>query len=509
MDLQVKVHHNQRVEKLFFSTLSFNPPRKESLVCELKRRIPKLIKMTTHMILEYLDDEGDYCVLGDDEHSFQEMLNCAKLTGSDSTCYRLNLKITAAEPSPVEEEKLPPNISSRLAHGTAVRQSRKKLSFVHDETQPHGEHTSLKESRQVTTVSSPLESYVASLQEQIQQQTLKVEAIQRKIASYKGERTPTALISSLPVCSKCHLREGHNRLNCPYPLACTSSVFCKNINKHPEEKTFLKELIKDGTEEGNKLASMREELNIKQQAAARVASRYVNRVKDTIIATDPEKYTRDVGGKVVEEWRKINRDAKILEKSCKGKIPSPEEAKKVLSSISSPPQLSVGKTSVHNPYKMLWNSHGVLWPRISVNRSSTVRTYSQRQDEESEHFVQPESNWPICEAFTGFQDPSPVKSPMRKKSAIARSFDHVDDDYQFALAVQESFKTLPPGFDVEKFERSQPSVRIEINPSESTAVDEQAMSTNPTAQAIAPPPTPLNLDTLADAVSLLEKLPLQ
>lgn len=62
---------------------------------------------------------------------------------------------------------------------------------------------------------------------------------------------------------------------------------------------------------------------------------------------------------------------------------------------------------------------------------------------------------------------------------------------------------------MEKFERSQPSVRVEINPSESTAVDEQAMSTNPTAQAIAPTPAPLNLDTLADAVSLLEKLPLQ
>ena len=26
MDLQVKVHHNQRVEKLFFSTLSLHPP---------------------------------------------------------------------------------------------------------------------------------------------------------------------------------------------------------------------------------------------------------------------------------------------------------------------------------------------------------------------------------------------------------------------------------------------------------------------------------------------------
>ena len=117
MDLQVKVHHNQRVENLFFSTLSLHPPIKEILVCELKLRIPKLNRMTTPMILEYLDDEGDYCVLGDDEQSFQEMLNCAKVTGSaDFICYRINLKITAAEPSPVEE--LPPIHSSRTARAT-------------------------------------------------------------------------------------------------------------------------------------------------------------------------------------------------------------------------------------------------------------------------------------------------------------------------------------------------------------------------------------------------------
>ena len=65
MDLQEKVHHNPRVEKLFFSTFSLDPSRKESLVYELKLRIPRLNRMTTHMILDYLDDEGDYCVLGD------------------------------------------------------------------------------------------------------------------------------------------------------------------------------------------------------------------------------------------------------------------------------------------------------------------------------------------------------------------------------------------------------------------------------------------------------------
>lgn len=114
-------------------------------------------------------------------------------------------------------------------------------------------------------------------------------------------------------------------------------------------------------------------------------------------------------------------------------------------------------------------------------------------DAEWEHFAQTQSDSPICDAFTGFQDPSPVKSPMRKRSTFVESLHHDDDDYQFALTVQESFKTLPPGFNVEEFERSQPSVGGEIN---------QAMSANPTSQA-----SDLNLDTLATAVSLLEKLP--
>ena len=94
---------------------------------------------------------------------------------------------------------------------------------------------------------------------------------------------------------------------------------------------------------------------------------------------------------------------------------------------------------------------------------------------------------------------------MRKKSAIVTSFGQGDDDYQFALAIQESFKTLPPGFDVEEFERREQNVSAEINPSQSATVDEQAMSVNPAVQEA----SALNLETLASAVSLLEKLPLQ
>ena len=94
---------------------------------------------------------------------------------------------------------------------------------------------------------------------------------------------------------------------------------------------------------------------------------------------------------------------------------------------------------------------------------------------------------------------------MRNKSTIVTSFGQSDDDDQFALAIQESFKTLPPGFDVEEFERCEQNVPAQINPSESASVDEQAMSANPAVQET----SALNLETLASAVSILEKLLLQ
>ena len=56
---------------------------------------------------------------------------------------------------------------------------------------------------------------------------------------------------------------------------------------------------------------------------------------------------------------------------------------------------------------------------------------------------------------------------------------------------------------MEEFERSQPIVGGEINPSESTTMGEQLMqetSANPVPRA-----SDLNFDTLATAVSLLEK----
>ena len=84
-----------------------------------------------------------------------------------------------------------------------------------------------------------------------------------------------------------------------------------------------------------------------------------------------------------------------------------------------------------------------------------------------------------------------------KKSTFELSVHH-DDDYQFALTLQESFKTLPPLFNVEEFERSQLIVGGQINQSEFSTVSEQLLQApfaNPAPQA-----SDLKPDTLATAV---------
>ena len=85
------------------------------------------------------------------------------------------------------------------------------------------------------------------------------------------------------------------------------------------------------------------------------------------------------------------------------------------------------------------------------------------------------------------------KKKQKQKKTTFQGSSHHDDDYQFALAVQERFKTLPPGFNVKEFERSEPIVGGE-NASESTTVSEQLLqdtSGNPVPQA-----NDVNFDTL-------------
>ena len=84
----------------------------------------------------------------------------------------------------------------------------------------------------------------------IEGQERTVYKIEKDRDNFVRDRTPKQVVlSTLPTCSKCHLKEGHNRLNCPYPSNCLSLTYCRNIDKHPDDKQTLKDLNKKLTEE--------------------------------------------------------------------------------------------------------------------------------------------------------------------------------------------------------------------------------------------------------------------
>ena len=248
--------------------------------------------------------------------------------------------------------------------------------------------------------------------------------------NFMQERTPKQCFESpLPMCGKCHLKEGHNRLNCRYPNACSLSTYCKNIDKHPKDKQTVKELDKKLSEERKLLSKMKEELKNRETSCASVSNRYVARIKDTLIDSDPDKYIREIDGKSIENWRLLNKDSKILEKHFKHKIPSAEEAKNTITAFDSRINIKrAGKTSVHNPYKKLWESQGVSWPKSHDNSRSSSSATSSRDCDEIDNTL---------------------RSPQRKKAAFAGPY---CDDFNLALGMQNSFETLPNSFDLEAFE---------------------------------------------------------
>ncbi len=121
----------------------------------------------------------------------------------------------------------------------------------------------------------------------------------------------------------------------------------------------------------------------------------------------------EIDGVSIENWRIINKDSKILEQEFKGKIPSPEEAREAIMLVETlVPHKAKRKTSVHGPYKKLWESHGVSWPKSREKSLKIGSTLTSSASKET-HDV----------------DDAALRSPQRKKTALAsdRSYIYQDD----------------------------------------------------------------------------------
>ena len=134
-------------------------------------------------------------------------------------------------------------LAQQKLHWAAKRQATKQHVVQKNRSKPE-EKSREKQAR--TGPLSPLEPYITHQKQEIENQEGKIESLEEELAE--------------PCCTKCHRKEGHNRLNCPYPAPCSSALFCGNIDKHPDDKRIVKQKAKQLTEERKSLLAMKDEL---------------------------------------------------------------------------------------------------------------------------------------------------------------------------------------------------------------------------------------------------------
>lgn len=346
--------------------------------------------------IQYLDDEKNFVNLTDDQSCIWDLLRCA-VPVPNADFKRINLRIEESN-SPLPRSQLsssrkrigernqlsPSNMPSSSKETKSSSLSRRSLHFHTPSSsvssamnQKTGTVRPQKQPDRFTDAAVRVPIFASPLEKFLETQKLKLTRLQedeRKIVDridiFQVKKNARSS-STGPTCSNCHRQEGHNRLNCPYD-ACDSSFHCGAINKHPDEKSQLKEYEKQRQELKKEIMSLRNEIAAKEAATRSIQQRYVYQVRQQLIESDPQRYLHyGNDGQRVENWFQLNRDAKKLEVLLKGKLPRPDSDIRGLlfqAELDGPQSQNnssinkSGKTSVRNPYKKLWQDKGVDWP---------------------------------------------------------------------------------------------------------------------------------------------------
>lgn len=379
----------------------------KDMLYEKIRSVTSRFNHVKELKVKYLDDEKTFVNLPSDEFALSELFRCAVLV-ENADFKRITILIEESF-SPVQgpladnesdvtnlprkRTSDPKSAFSPTSGPSAVKKehcmqnvSRRSLDF---QSLPCVTSSHVVVGRPDTRplFKSPLEKFLQSQRERLSSLTVKEKEISHSIANYPKPKANVSRGSdgAGPTCSNCHRQEGHNRLNCPYNK-CETVFHCGAINKHPEEKSNLKEYEKQRQDVLKEISRIQQDIDVKEKAAKSIQERYVNKVRHRLIESIPERYL-DVGkdGNTVENWFQLNRDAKKLEIKLKGKLPPPDlNLKELLDDDSSTASNSLysvpGKTAVRNPYKKLWVDRGVAWPTspTTMNDDSLLAIGIQR-----------------------------------------------------------------------------------------------------------------------------------
>ncbi|KAK3100993.1 hypothetical protein FSP39_015453 [Pinctada imbricata] len=213
---------------------------------------------------------------------------------------------------------------------------------------------------------SPAEQALGELQDDIDLKQAEYNSARDYVQSLKSKYIqPSITDKCKSQCSKCHLRDGHNRRQC-YNGDCPGPEYCNDIDKHPLERKTLQDAVHDMNNLEKELNSLRQHKKNKETALDETRNSFKYKIESTLINSNLEKYTFYTSRGRTPRQTVINNDIFILEKHYRGRIPLnlSEESKRFQKIISDFNKQFIPnpKTQAVNPEKKLLEKYGVIYP---------------------------------------------------------------------------------------------------------------------------------------------------
>lgn len=398
--------------------------------------------------LYYLDDEDTFVHLSEDAGSLVEIYRCSAavknadfkritvkveessspvsvpLTHYGKRTFPINCHAVDTSPTslPSKQEKERKSMKSNAVRSLSTNFDQGKISKSCVATPKTADVIESK------LFQSPLENYLEKQRDKINNVRAEERQVRETLEEcqsvIKKDKSLNAGHVDGPMCGNCHQRQGHIKLNCPYPK-CETVFHCGDIAKHAEQKSRMKQVERRHKELLKNTATLENDLKVKEASAASIQSRYVYKVRKMLIESDPSRYLSiGAGGKYVENWFQLNKDARKLQSILRGNVPTSGTNIRHLLENSTDDGLNrsvldTGKTGVRNPYRNLWEQKGVQWPKPkeSSTSSSTCTKTSSSLASCSSHSLNHDK-------FPSIDEPSSLC-----------------DEYLLSLGIKESLKT--------------------------------------------------------------------
>ena len=359
---QVKVFYGLEFKRCGTFFISCNEYQDYNLK-QLTKKVMEVTKMFSNLScdqirLRFLDDEGCYVNL--EEELMQEFFRCARnVDGVDWKRITVQAETwNSPLPKPTIRQKQMENFESCASKLLSKDSQSVTCNYVVNERQEHGHEAYAQQERYLT----PVERLIHSKENAIREQVLEIEKKNEEISALERSFSSAPINSTRPACSKCHLRTGHVRTNCPNN-PCVSARFCGDIKRHPEEKKDVKSAKTDLQLLKSKLGRMKDELLSLRGNMESSKRTFSQKIYSDLVNSNKKRYLSPDG---VVNWMAVNIDSKKIEKICNGVIPSPtEDLQALIAKHDSQQELACVRVPLHSKTKTvkeLWEKKGVKFP---------------------------------------------------------------------------------------------------------------------------------------------------